>query len=200
MRQANGKLRSGDAMLLIAAGCVGLAGLRWALGTLPQFVIFQATPPSWGPRLVVVGTIEILAFTLPFVASWTVVIPILRLRRPRPPFWRIARQPGTAACLAALLGLAWGAASLSGSMLLDQIMLGHLNSAARGSWGWPWKFLVEEVFAYIGLAVASAWTCLALTGCWRPVPDWVDRLGRAVGVSWLVIGLAWAFRRYLDLL
>jgi hypothetical protein len=198
MREERGKLRSGDVMILIAAGCVGLAVLRWALGVLGvYFLIFQANPWNWGPQLVVIGTTEVLAFALPFVVSWTVVISILRLRRPRPPFWRIARQPGTAACLAAIAGFAWAAASLAGSMLLDQVMLGRLNSVGQR---WLWRFLVEEVFADIGLAVATSWTCLALTGCWRPAPDWIDRLGRAVGVSWLVIGLVWAFRHYLELL
>ena len=36
------------------------------------------------------------------------------------------------------------------------------------------------------LAVAGAWLALALSGRWRPEPDWLDRAGRVLGLLWIV--------------
>jgi hypothetical protein len=38
-----------------------------------------------------------------------------------------------------------------------------------------------------GLAVAAAWTAMALAGRWRSQPDAIDRLGRAMGFFWLAM-------------
>ena len=41
-------------------------------------------------------------------------------------------------------------------------------------------------------AVAAAWLTLALTGRWRPRPDWLDRAGRALGTFWIaIVPLIW---------
>ena len=41
-------------------------------------------------------------------------------------------------------------------------------------------------------AVAVAWLTLALSGRWRPRPDWLDRAGRALGIFWLaIVPLIW---------
>lgn len=37
-----------------------------------------------------------------------------------------------------------------------------------------------------GLGVAALWAVLALGGVWRATPEGPDRLGRAVGIAWLV--------------
>jgi hypothetical protein len=41
---------------------------------------------------------------------------------------------------------------------------------------------------FVGLAVLASWMTLVLGRRWRPDPGWVDRLGRAVGVFWVVTG------------
>jgi hypothetical protein len=48
-------------------------------------------------------------------------------------------------------------------------------------------------------AVAVAWLALAVTGRWHPERSWIDRLGRALGLGWLVIFLLsiWAIREGL---
>jgi len=42
----------------------------------------------------------------------------------------------------------------------------------------------------IGLAVATAWLTLALTQGWHPEPAWSDRLGRILGVCWIILFFA----------
>jgi hypothetical protein len=40
---------------------------------------------------------------------------------------------------------------------------------------------------HAGWAAAVSWFTLVLTGRWRPEPSWVDRWGRALGCSWIIL-------------
>jgi hypothetical protein len=43
-----------------------------------------------------------------------------------------------------------------------------------------------------GFGVVVAWITLVLVGRWRPEPTWLDRLGRAVGIVWILMAqLTW---------
>ncbi len=53
---------------------------------------------------------------------------------------------------------------------------------------------------YVGLAVAVTWIFQVMTGQWRRPVDLFDRLGRVVGLAWILIGAAWALREYLGLI
>ena len=44
-----------------------------------------------------------------------------------------------------------------------------------------------------GPAVAAVWTVLALSGRWRPEGSWIDRLGRLLGATWILISLLAAY-------
>ena len=63
--------------------------------------------------------------------------------------------------------------------------------------GWEailWLGLAEPLwlilpFVFFGPAVLVSWTTLLLGRRWRAESSWVDRLGRAVGVFWIVEGL-----------
>ena len=62
----------------------------------------------------------------------------------------------------------------------------------RGSPWAGWNALNLNFDVYVlstlgGFAVAVAWATLALTRRWRPDPTWPDRLGRLVGLVWVVI-------------
>ena len=141
---------------------------------------------------VLVRMVRIVGPSLPFAAAWTAVLPLLSFRPPRPRLRRILGRPGTTACLAALVGLGWALAGLGGTLGVTRLVDGKpLNG------NWLFQFIVEELFAYVGLAVAAAWFAQAIVGRFRPVPDWLHRFGRALGVYWIVVGLAWACRRYL---
>jgi hypothetical protein len=105
----------------------------------------------------------------------SVAIFFIRLRRPRPPIARIARQPGfqmgVAVCLAVVEGviarriLEWRHATPQMMPLSARLTIGSLY--------------------VVGPLIATLWATLALSGCWRPEQSWIDRLGRLLGWLWL---------------
>ena len=94
---------------------------------------------------------------------------ILRLRRPRPPLRMVIRQPGFAACAApvAVVLAALPLAFVTPSELAGQVIeIGGQALAVA--------------------AVPLAWLSLIATRRWNPEPSWIDRLGRVLGVLWMV--------------
>ena len=59
--------------------------------------------------------------------------------------------------------------------------------------GPPFVQLVPRMFE-TGRYVAAAWVTMALTGCWRPEPSWIDRFARAVGIAWI---FSYLFSKYV---
>jgi hypothetical protein len=124
----------------------------------------------------------------PMVAVWTLALLLLELLHFRPPLRRLARQPGFAACCAVALVI---------------VLVGSMNFAMLEHRPTPSTPMSIKVHHYLeltltfshgqcGAAVASAWLTLALTGRWRPRPDWLDRAGRALGIFWIaLIPLVW---------
>ena len=93
----------------------------------------------------------------------------IRLRPPRPPLRRLARQPGFAALFAMAVAMPtiW--------------LAGHLPMASGIGWIRP-DLLALVAMHGVGFAVLWSWLTLYLIGCWRPSRDWSDRIGRAAGV------------------
>ncbi|SIO58341.1 hypothetical protein SAMN05444166_5643 [Singulisphaera sp. GP187] len=113
---------------------------------------------------------------------------LIRFRPPRPGRRRLWRQPGLAACVAALAGMAIKAISTITSYCATVFKFGTLE--VEVFWG-PWP--------YCGPAVAGAWLALYLSGHWRAERGLIDRLGRLLGVCWLlefvlgeIEGIRWA--------
>src|SRR4051794_14909421 len=188
-----------DGMILIAASAVGLS----IFGVVVTFVlegrlrleeVLKAPQTGWSTGWVIVRPVQVIAPFIPFAAAWTVTVPILRMRAPRPPARRRLAQPGVVACYAALAGVVWAAIGLAGMLAADRLGANSLESAPER---WLFHFVVEELFAYIGLSVAASWVGVALAGRWRRSADWIDRFGRMLGVFWILTGLLWAVRRYL---
>jgi hypothetical protein len=100
----------------------------------------------------------------------TTVFLLMRVRRPRPSIRALIRQPGTVAGLAVTFGL----------ILVAGWM--HLLFFGR---------LIDGTVAPIavGGTVALAWTCLALARRWEAEPSWVDRMGRLLGATAIVVGV-----------
>jgi hypothetical protein len=65
---------------------------------------------------------------------------------------------------------------------------------------WITHYVLQELIKGAGLAVAIAWSMQLLAGKWNASPDWPDRLGRFLGLLWIVAGLLWATRPYLRLM
>ena len=160
-------------MVLLGATAVGLGVARdWAGDFLTDMLRVYEVPPASG----LVNTAE--AVLTPITLCWTIAVVGIRLRRPRPSFRRLGRQPGLVACLAVILAT-----------------LIHF-SLARYWVLFPGKARPGEVSILlmnlspphlIAPAVAVAWMVLAVSGRWRPNPGWIDRLGRSVGFAWLAL-------------
>jgi hypothetical protein len=174
----------GDTMILVAATAAALALMELplqpddtAFEILHRF--FERPRGGWSFGAVVA---LIIGFTfwaiIPFVATWTVAAFTFQLRRPRPPRGRVGRQPGA---MAALLGTI----AVSFSTAWGVVMELAFSSFIR-------EFLFIAGFASILAAamIAGGWIAMAVGGRWRPEPTWLDRLGRLLGVSWIVAGLA----------
>jgi hypothetical protein len=191
-----------DAILVVGSAAVGMGMFQWARRALFRgwiWIIDHGLPDSqnWSAERIIVTCSDIMVFFIPLVAPWTVLLILLRMRPPRPAWRWVWRQPGMAACLAAILGWCW-----SGLALLLAVDLDYLARSNRTipPDRWAQKYLADEVFMYVGLAIAAVWTVQFLSGRWRRSADWIDLTGRVVGVLWILIGLVWTFREYLDFL
>ena len=153
--------RLADAMVLVAAMAAGLSLTRplaahWATGRDHRMDIFLAAP---------------------CVLTLSLALLTLRLRRPRAGFRRIARQPGTMACLAVAIFLA-----LRAPFYLGMACLCTLTPSF-----WVNRFVNESL--RLGYVVPVAWFILLITRRRRPEPGWIDRLGRILGAYWIALVL-----------
>ncbi len=163
-----------DAMILVAAVACGLAMSRavdpaWYDGAHTQ---------NWFGRITD-GPVRVSA-ALPYLIALTPAVLLMRIRCPRPRWRRVMRQPGMAACSAAMV----------------PIVVALLRLQCRG---WPlatstpfgmekiWDPLYWDCAFDAGLWVVAAWLALALSGRRRSEPSGIDRLGRLVGAGWLMV-------------
>lgn len=160
------RFRISDAMILVAAVAVGLGLARVAAAGI------------YRPRTIAVGfqslyLIEVV-HTVAFwcVASLTVACFVLRLKRPRPPLLLMLMQPGAYACLLAIAGLMVGAVAA----VTSPVSVSLSNVASSGS-------------ILIGMGIAAFWVLLWLNRMLEFEAGWIDRLGRALGVCWVVLPL-----------
>jgi hypothetical protein len=99
-------------------------------------------------------------------------MPVIRLRRPHPEMSEVIRQPGTIACLAAIVA---------------RVLLVDIS----------WTFLIQIPASTIAAGSLLLLWPLAGLAPWRPEPSWVDRLGRAVGWGCIVVTAGLAGLAYL---
>jgi hypothetical protein len=133
---------------------------------------------------------------IPFLTMCSLALAGLRLRQPRPPLRKLARQPGMVACCAAILTLVLEVLGI----ILGELILPPNAVIARTIPPYVKLSLPEGILhdvrgtvvlqANAGGAVAAAWLILALIGAWRSEPSWIDRFGRALGLSWLAVNVA----------
>ena len=159
-----------DAMILVAATGVGLAFIRaWS----PVFYTFPYTPippPTWIEWSSFV--VPAWAFYLmPLPAAWSLATVAIRSLHPRPPLRLAMIQAGSAAMISASLAIALG--------LLYLLTDSRLRSWHLG----PFEYATYSA----GVAVGAVWVVLASGGIWKAERTWVDRLGRVLGVYWLMM-------------
>src|SRR5262249_9569917 len=102
--------------------------------------------------------------------SMTPAFLLIRLRQPRPPFLAMLKQPGTVAGLAVAFGYFW----VTG--WLHWLYFGRLD------------FHTGPALA-VGGTVLVAWAALALSRQWESEPSWVDRMGRLIGATAIVVAI-----------
>jgi hypothetical protein len=167
----NSRPRLGQLMLVIAAVAIGIVGIRNCDAQMRAIQIDRRHPVNW----------IVLASTL--LASLSTALLVAGLLPPRSRLSELCRRPGFAAC--------WVTALV---MVIDAVSMIALN---------PDNFTNFEKFihcfdygyfwfaaGHIGFGVLISWTTLALAGCRRPEPNWIDRSGRALGVVWIIAFVA----------
>ena len=160
----------GDAMILIIALALGLGLARPAIAIV---VDAMRSDPGWrfqtiagAVSLTRIVNIIVLNFLLFLIPAFLIV----RLRRPRPSWRSLIRQPGFASCagtVAVVLGL----------VVLSLIPAPGLAAQAIEITG---QILIVAV-------VPLLWIVMLATRRWTPEPGWIDRLGRVLGLAWMVV-------------
>ena len=95
-----------------------------------------------------------------------------RLRRPRPSWPALFRQPGFVACVTAPLAFL---------LFLEANYLGAQ---------------IKSEFA-IGVSILTAWALLAIGRRWVAERGWVDRLGRLAGTGWIIVAVRGMIERLI---
>ena len=178
-----------DAMILVVATAVGCGLIKWSGTDVVR--LFDPDPrykqSSFGGYLssFVGGTHYTV---VPFLASWSPAMVLIRMRTPRPSRRRLFRQPGVVATSAATLAVAaelfwFFASNFSGSGNNMRIFVAFA--------GWR---------AYCAFSVAGAWLTLSLSGRWRGETGWIDRIGSVLGFGWIACLLIyWLQHNFLRL-
>ena len=102
----------------------------------------------------------------------TLAQPIMRLRAPRPQFREVVRQSGFVVCLAVIVGT---------------LVFVDLGSFA----------IIGDSWAFVPAAVLFLlWPIFGLQP-WNAERSWIDRLGRGVGLGWIVAAAGVMVLRFL---
>jgi hypothetical protein len=164
------RLRVLDLLILTATTLAGLA-----LSRALRFLNPMDTPSALGEG----GLSERVALPSPLLALWAVALFVLRLSPPRPR--RLPRQAGFVATLAVVLALLWRTTEVFHFTIADQ------DSLVTRIVGFFINLNVNFPDT-AGFAVIFGWVLVLLNGrCARA--DWIDWLGRILGVIWIVVGL-----------
>ncbi|WP_165227004.1 hypothetical protein [Aquisphaera insulae] len=178
-----------DAMILVAATAIGWgvtltiarAGRQSPYDLFANFV----RPDSWFDVRGVVGKIlELALLAMPMIAAVTLALLPIRLFGARPRFHRLARQPGLTTSCASALAVAF---------VVLPVTIGAMAAGCDGEALCRLLTREEKVLSvtmYGGLAVLVSWLTLLLGGAWSAEASWIDRLGRALGLSWIVAASA----------
>ena len=113
----------------------------------------------------------------------------LQIRLPRPEFHMLARQPGFGACQAALL---WTIFAALGVLIRKLSLLTCSPPRQLEEWESLFQQQCLKVVGGVGPTVIAIWWLMALSRCRHsPSRDWVDNLGRALGVLWIMLYLVY---------
>jgi len=83
-----------DALVLVAATAVGMAGSRAVL-LIGGWSEFETPTDGWSLGTILHAIPRALCVSLSLLAAWTIALMVLQLRRPRARLQQLALQPGT---------------------------------------------------------------------------------------------------------
>jgi hypothetical protein len=193
------RLSLADVMILVATTGLSLAiyilldnglfdGQRYFFGILE--------PPTGLSALQLISRVGgALSILLILFGGWTLVLPVMPLRKYRSQWRRLSRQPGISACIAVGSGtLVWTAVSCTTLWIRDLVQ----SHAALPPAFWIRSPVFDGLIVCAGTSVAAVWIVQIVTGRWRPGANAFDRLGRGLGVLWFVVGAVFAARLLLN--
>jgi hypothetical protein len=173
-----------DAMTLVAGFAVGLGLMRglWPSQFLIRFDPVGPMSPDWGrawtskewTSWAIHTAHNRFLYLMPLLATSGVTVLMIRLRPPRPRLARLMRQPGTVAIVATSTVAAVWVPLLAILAIRDNL---DLNTT---------EYFYTLMATSAATAVASSWVTLLIGGRWRADPGWCDRLGRFLGILWMV--------------
>ena len=171
-----------DAMILVGSAALGFAGVQ-AIGPGPGWVeILRGLVEkfAWNRDFFADAVPYVVVFiaTPPAMAA-TVGVLVLGVRKPRPRWRRLRRQPGFVSGLAVVLSWAF-------ALLIAAEWVLVMEGGSFDPMDLVGCFLVVAMILG-GFVVIVAWSGQALYGRWRPEPTWLDRLGRLVGAAWIAL-------------
>lgn len=178
-----------DILVLTAAIAVGLKWMRYfqeSTGGGESYPNFDES----GPTKLVRDYTYLVQWWVTSLSRCvaTVAIALLGLQAwgtPRRRLRTLARRPGAVAGGAILLTVAHDLAHAA-----SEVGVGLMKGEPHDDIWVFTELTLSEDNAWV--AVASAWTLLALSGRWRREPGWLDALGIGLGVFWLLDHLlAW---------
>ena len=156
-------------MIIVAAVAVGALGYRANNATMVE------RGYVWGEERTIRGWMVLGG---PGLAALTAGLAVARLLSPRPTRAELFRQPGfVAACVA----LALTARRFSEGILVDW-MIGYDDWFLAMEW--------DEAMQKASLGILVVCPVLALAGCLRAEPGWIDRALRTLAILWVLIGIA----------
>ena len=176
MRQAQNRrpVRLLDLMALVAA-----VALTLVAHPLMKAVVPADSHDTWDRRQYVVHLISLV------LSFWTATLLALVLTGPRAEIRRVCRSPGHAAILAVAATFSF----LAVQQVVTALVLGGIVGWPPGMVRFFWVFNVLEPAADASAAsVIAVWLSLALTRTGRASSGWLDRLGCALGLVWILWG------------
>jgi len=185
-----------DALFLIAAGAVGLAWMRFFQEGESGGESYPDTTDMYGrARWGFAYGLELVNWWVTSLAycAATVTVGLLALRlrgQTKTGLRRLTRRPGAVAVGAVLLTVAADLLTAASEILCGVLIDKSYVSVFQFSY-------LSVSGPHAGVAVATAWGLLALSGRWRREPGWLDTSGIALGVFWLSQAvLSWTVDQY----
>jgi hypothetical protein len=159
-------IRLADVMLFVVATAVSIVATRSCLEEMQRYQHNFNNLVSW------------FLIASPSVMSVALVLLLIGLLD-HPP--ELFRRPGFVACWVTNLAIA---------LSLSVNFIKYMDHQRKGpfAFGFYLYFLMD-----MGGWIAVAWMTLILSGVWRAERNWIDRLGRAVGVFWILADISNSF-------